>query len=75
MAGHDPFRRERAFLERGYSVLLYDYRGYGNSQGEPSEEGTYLDAEAAYRTAANLDPALATPLPYSTSNGLSIVVQ
>ncbi|MEM7305517.1 MAG: alpha/beta hydrolase [Planctomycetota bacterium] len=38
----------RAFLEQGFSVLLYDYRGYGNSAGNPSEEGTYLDAEAAY---------------------------
>ena len=30
------------------SVLLFDYRGYGTSQGKPSEEGTYLDAEAAW---------------------------
>jgi fermentation-respiration switch protein FrsA (DUF1100 family) len=32
----------------GFSVLLFDYRGYGKSEGAPSEEGTYLDAEAAY---------------------------
>jgi len=31
------------------SVLLIDYRGYGNSRGTPSEKGTYLDAEAAWR--------------------------
>ena len=37
----------RMFLERGYAVLLYDYRGYGRSAGSPSEEGLYLDAEAA----------------------------
>jgi len=37
-----------AFLEMGLSVLLYDYRGYGASTGKPSEEGTYLDALAAY---------------------------
>ena len=29
-------------------MLLFDYRGYGTSQGKPSEEGTYLDAEAAW---------------------------
>ena len=29
------------------SVFLFDYRGYGHSQGKPSEQGTYLDAEAA----------------------------
>lgn len=31
----------------GFDVLLFDYRGYGGNRGEPSEEGTYLDAEAA----------------------------
>jgi fermentation-respiration switch protein FrsA (DUF1100 family) len=30
------------------NVLIFDYRGYGNSDGKPSEEGTYLDAEAAW---------------------------
>lgn len=30
------------------SVLTFDYRGYGRSDGAPSEEGTYLDAEAAW---------------------------
>ncbi|XP_048835077.1 protein ABHD13 [Brienomyrus brachyistius] len=29
------------------NVVLLDYRGYGKSEGEPSEEGLYLDAEAA----------------------------
>ena len=29
--------------------FIFDYRGYGNSQGKPSEEGTYLDAAAAYK--------------------------
>jgi len=33
--------------ELGVSVFLFDYRGYGRSQGSPSEHGTYLDAEAA----------------------------
>ncbi|KAK7882486.1 hypothetical protein WMY93_028660 [Mugilogobius chulae] len=28
------------------NVLLMDYRGYGKSEGEPSEDGLYLDAEA-----------------------------
>lgn len=33
----------------GLNVLLFDYRGYGRSAGSPSEEGTYRDAEAAWR--------------------------
>ncbi|HSU57466.1 MAG TPA: alpha/beta hydrolase [Candidatus Dormibacteraeota bacterium] len=35
-------------LECGLSVFLFDYRGYGRSEGIPGEEGTYLDAQAAY---------------------------
>jgi pimeloyl-ACP methyl ester carboxylesterase len=33
----------------GLSILIIDYRGYGQSEGSPSEQGTYLDAEAAWR--------------------------
>jgi hypothetical protein len=29
------------------NIFIFDYRGYGRSQGKPSEEGTYRDAEAA----------------------------
>ncbi|NBC02534.1 MAG: alpha/beta fold hydrolase [Bacteroidetes bacterium] len=32
--------------EAGVSVLIYDYRGYGQSSGKPSEEGLYRDIEA-----------------------------
>ena len=31
----------------GVSILIIDYRGYGLSEGSPTEQGTYLDAEAA----------------------------
>lgn len=37
------------FHRLGFNVLIYDYRGYGRSSGRPSERGTYLDAEAAWR--------------------------
>ena len=30
------------------SVLIFDYRGYGQSEGQPSEQGTYTDALAAW---------------------------
>ena len=29
------------------NIFIFDYRGYGRSDGRPSEEGTYLDGEAA----------------------------
>jgi fermentation-respiration switch protein FrsA (DUF1100 family) len=37
------------FYRLGLSCLIFDYRGYGRSQGKPGEQGTYLDAAAAYR--------------------------
>ena len=37
------------FSRLGYATLIFDYRGYGQSSGSPSEEGTYRDAEAAWR--------------------------
>lgn len=36
-----------ALLRTGANVLLFDYRGYGRSDGVPGEQGTYRDAEAA----------------------------
>ena len=39
----------KLFHRLGLDVLIIDYRGYGQSEGKPSEQGTYLDAEAAWR--------------------------
>ena len=36
------------FHRLGYASLIVDYRGYGQSTGSPSEDGTYRDAEAAW---------------------------
>jgi hypothetical protein len=33
----------------GLSLFIFDYRGYGKSQGRPSEHGTYKDVEAAWK--------------------------
>jgi fermentation-respiration switch protein FrsA (DUF1100 family) len=41
------------------NVLALEYRGYGHSEGKPSEAGLYLDAEAAYQylvSTKRLDP-------------------
>jgi fermentation-respiration switch protein FrsA (DUF1100 family) len=51
-AGNISHRLDRAlFLQARLrsSVFLYDYRGYGASEGSPDEAGTYRDARAAYR--------------------------
>lgn len=49
-AGNISHRLEliRPLIERGISVMIFDYRGYGKSGGQPSEAGLYADGEAAY---------------------------
>jgi uncharacterized protein len=37
----------------GVSTLIFDYRGYGRSEGKPSEAGVLADARAARRWLAN----------------------
>ncbi|HUS09808.1 MAG TPA: alpha/beta hydrolase [Pyrinomonadaceae bacterium] len=48
------------FAARGFNVLLFDYRGYGRSEGYlEDEEGLYADADAAYEyvlTQRGVDP-------------------
>jgi uncharacterized protein len=39
----------RQFLSLGLSVLIIDYRGYGQSTGKTTEKGMYRDADAAWR--------------------------
>ena len=60
-AGNISHRLEsiRQFLQLGLSVLIIDYRGYGQSEGRTTEQGIYQDAEAAWRylTETNRIPA------------------
>jgi hypothetical protein len=37
----------------GLASFIFDYRGYGQSTGQPSEAGVYRDARAAYEYAVN----------------------
>ena len=37
------------FHKLGLNVFIFDYRGYGQSQGRPSEQGSYEDVLAAWR--------------------------
>lgn len=47
----------RIFHDLGLSVLIFDYRGYGRSEGSATEEGTYLDAESAWEYLVNVKGA------------------
>ncbi len=43
---------------RGYSVLMFDYRGYGSSRGKPKESSFYSDAELVYEWLRERHPNL-----------------
>jgi len=48
----DRLERARALHDRfGLDVFLVDWRGYGRSEGSPSEDGLQRDGRAVYRTA------------------------
>ena len=50
-AGNISHRIEiiKIFNKLKLNVFIFDYRGYGRSQGSPSEGGLYRDAQAAYK--------------------------
>lgn len=53
-AGNAADRLERAGLLNarfGLDIFLVDYRGYGRSEGSPSEDGLYRDGRAIYQEA------------------------
>jgi fermentation-respiration switch protein FrsA (DUF1100 family) len=44
----DDLDNVKFFREMGFNLFVFDYRGFGNSSGKPSEQGLYKDARAAY---------------------------
>jgi len=61
-AGNISHRLESigVFHRLGLSTFIFDYRGYGSSDGRISEQGTYRDGEAAWRYLVEkrgMDPA------------------
>ncbi len=64
------------FYNMGLSCFIFDYRGYGNSEGKTTEEGTYLDVMSAYKwlTEAKRIPPEKIIL-FGSSLGASIAAQ
>ena len=61
----------------GIGVFIIDYRGYGRSEGKPSEKGLYMDAEAAFEhmtTDLGLDPEEDIVL-FGRSLGVGVAVE
>ncbi len=54
-AGNISHRLESVsiFNRLSLDVLIFDYRGYGRSEGSPDEEGTYQDGQACWEYLVN----------------------
>ena len=63
------------FVQAGFAVLLFDYRGYGGNPGSPSEDGLAADARAArdnLSTRADVDPARVIYFGESLGAGVAV---
>lgn len=71
--GSTPFFEK--LRDAGFNVLAYDYRGYGASEGFPSEQNSYEDAEAAYNyLTENLKIAPEKIIVYGRSLGAAVSI-
>ncbi len=65
-----------ALADRGLSVLLFDYRGYGGNPGTPTEDGLALDVRAAHRYLVHdLGVPAGRILYYGESLGAAVVTE
>jgi pimeloyl-ACP methyl ester carboxylesterase len=76
-AGNIADRLDRVASLRDLNVdfLLYDYRGFGRSTGDPDEEGTYRDGRAAWDHLVkkrSVDPARVVLMGESLGCAISI---
>jgi fermentation-respiration switch protein FrsA (DUF1100 family) len=65
----------KTFRDLGFNVFLYDYRGYGRSEGSPDETGVYRDGRAAFDYVINrtdVDPT--NVILFGTSLGGAVAV-
>jgi uncharacterized protein len=71
----DRLDRTRILVERlGLDVFLVDYRGYGLSDGEPSESGLYSDARAVYDAARQRGFDSARVVVFGESLGSAVAI-
>ncbi len=67
--------KARPFLDRGYGMLLVEYRGYGGNPGSPTEAGLYADGRAALAFLEHLEIGPERIVLYGESLGCAIAVE
>lgn len=73
----DRLLHARLLTDAGLDVFSFDYRGYGQSTGSPSEEGTYRDARAALLALARqegVDPQRILYVGESLGGGVAVAL-
>lgn len=60
---------------QGYSTLIFDYRGYGRSRGEPSEPGLYADGRGALDWLKSRGTGPDTTIYFGRSLGAAVALQ
>lgn len=63
------------FNKLGLNIFIFDYRGYGISQGSPSEAGLYIDAQAAYEYLLSRKISFEKIVGYGESLGGAVVIE
>lgn len=73
---HDWGKRAPLYLDNGYDILFYDYRGYGKSAGEYTEtQQLFDDGQAVYNLAKTRYPEdQIVILGYSLGSGIAAYV-
>jgi hypothetical protein len=76
-AGNVASRIEKArhLVAIGFDVALFDYRGYGSSTGELSEEGTYVDAEIVWSKLVEVGFAPENIVAFGESLGGAVAIE
>jgi fermentation-respiration switch protein FrsA (DUF1100 family) len=57
----------------GFQVLLFDYRGYGDSEGRPDRQGVVADAVAAVDLALQRDPGQTVLFGHSLGGAIALL--
>ncbi len=71
----DRVEKLQAYLNQGFGMLAVSWRGYGGSEGSPTEDGLYNDARSAIKYLTDSGIGLKDIFFYGESLGSGVAVQ